>query len=123
MRDWLRAASQNETYEQYRKAALYGISEEATRFFEDDAPGKLGFEKRDGQLDMAYDILDALIQKRHIAVEAGVGIGKSFAYLLPLILYSERMEKPVAAATSTIALQEQLLGDVERLQKWASGGR
>ena len=46
-----------------------------------------------------------------------MGIGKSFAYLLPLILYSERMEKPVAAATSTIALQEQLLGDVERLQK------
>ena len=118
MREWLIKARQKETYEDCRKAVLYGISEEVTAFFENDAPGKFGFEKREGQLDMAYDILDALIQKRHIAVEAGVGIGKSFAYLLPLILYSAFMEKPVVAATSTIALQEQLQADVRRLQRF-----
>ena len=118
MREWLTKARQKETYEQFRKAVIYGISEEVTQFFEDDAPGKFEFETRAGQLDMAYDILDALRQKQHIAVEAGVGIGKSFAYLVPLLLYSECMEKPVVVATSTIALQEQLRGDVERLQKF-----
>ena len=87
MREWLTKARQKETYEQFRKAVIYGISEEVTQFFEDDAPGKFCFEKRDGQLDMAYDILDALRQKQHIAVEAGVGIGKSFAYLVPMLLY------------------------------------
>ena len=116
MLDWLIKAGEKETYEQFQKAVLYGISQEATRFFEDDGPTKYGFEKREGQLEMAYDILDALIQNRHIAVEAGVGIGKSYAYLLPMLYYSECMGRPVVIATSTIALQEQLLGDVERLQ-------
>ena len=116
MREWLAQAKTKETDEGFRKAVLYGISEEATAFFADDAPEKYGFEKRDGQLDMAYDILDALIQKKHIAVEAGVGIGKSYSFLLPLLLYSEAMNKPVVIATSTIALQEQLLNDAERLQ-------
>ena len=116
MREWLAQAKTKETDEEFRKAVLYGISQEATAFFEDDAPEKYGFERREGQLDMAYDILDALIQKRHIAVEAGVGIGKSFSFLFPLLLYSEAMNRPVVIATSTIALQEQLLSDTERLQ-------
>lgn len=66
---------------------------------------------------MAYDILDAIRQSQHIVVEAGVGIGKSFAYLVPLLLYNHHTHRPVAIATSTIALQEQLLGDVERLSQ------
>ena len=103
MLEWLTKTKEKETYEEYRKAVLYGISEEVTRFFADDAPEKYGFEQRPGQLDMAYDILDALIQNRHIAVEAGVGIGKSYAYLVPLLLYSEYLDKPVVIATSTIA--------------------
>ena len=65
MREWLAQAKTKDTDEGFRKAVLYGISEEATAFFADDAPEKYGFEKRDGQLDMAYDILDALIQKKH----------------------------------------------------------
>ena len=93
MREWLTKSKEKETYEEYRKAVLYGISEEVTRFFADDAPERYGFEQRPGQLDMAYDILDALIQNRHIAVEAGVGIGKSYAYLMPLLLYSEYLDK------------------------------
>ena len=48
-------------------------------FFCDEGPVKHGFEKRDGQLDMAMEIVDAIFQKKHLAVEAGVGIGKSFA--------------------------------------------
>ena len=36
-----------------------------------------------------------LINDQHFAIEAGVGIGKSFGYLVPVLLYSKRMNKPV----------------------------
>ena len=47
-----------------------------------------------------------------------VGIGKSFAYLMPILLYNSKTFHPVVIATSTIALQEQLLSDMELLKKW-----
>ena len=61
---------------------------------------------------MSFELVDALINDQHFAIEAGVGIGKSFGYLVPVLLYSKRMNKPVIIATSTIALQEQLWRDV-----------
>lgn len=67
---------------------------------------------REGQQDMSFEIIDALIHNQHFAVEAGVGIGKSFGYLVPVLLYNKKMKKPVIVATSTIALQEQLWNDV-----------
>lgn len=69
-------------------------------------------EMREGQQDMSFEIVDALIHDQHFAVEAGVGIGKSFGYLVPVLLYNKKMKKPVIVATSTIALQEQLWDDV-----------
>lgn len=114
--DWLEFDSPEER-EKKRKKQIYEIGEATGRFFEDDAPGKFGFEEREGQQDMAFEILDAIKSEQHIAVEAGVGIGKSFAYLVPLMLYNQRSKKPVVIATSTIALQEQLLDDAHRLQK------
>jgi len=36
---------------------------------------------REGQQDMSFEIVDALINDLHFAIEAGVGIGKSFGYL------------------------------------------
>ena len=108
-------------YERIRKkrraAALYAIGEQVTAFFWDDAPLKYGLEEREGQQDMAFEILDALRHEQHIAVEAGVGIGKSFAYLVPLLLDNEKSFAPTVIATSTIALQEQLMEDVERIKK------
>lgn len=64
---------------------------------------------------MAFAILDAVRGNYHFAVEAGVGIGKSFAYLVPLLLYNKKTGLPVIIATSTIALQEQLMDDIKRL--------
>lgn len=87
-------------------------------FFEIDAPEKYGFEVREGQQDMAREVAEAVTYSKHLIVEAGVGIGKSFAYLVPLLLYNQRTAIPVIVATSTIALQEQLLKDVRRLQKY-----
>ena len=95
-----------------RKAALYSMSEKVSTFFWDVAPQK-GFEMRDGQQDMSFEIVDALINDQHFAVEAGVGIGKSFGYLVPLMLYSKTVGRPVIVATSTIALQEQLRRDIQ----------
>lgn len=106
-----------EELRQQRKKQLYDIGDRVMTFFNDEGSVKHGFEQREGQQDMAFEILDAILEQQHIAVEAGVGIGKSFAYLVPLLLYNQRTGKPVIVATSTIALQEQLLIDVKRLQQ------
>lgn len=99
-----------------RKSDLTAIGEKVTSFFWDIAPAN-GFEMREGQQDMSFEIVDALIHDQHFAVEAGVGIGKSFGYLVPVLLYNKRMKKPVIVATSTIALQEQLWDDIHIVMK------
>ena len=92
-----------ESRKKQRKAALTEIGEKATNFFWDVAP-EYGFEMREGQQDMSFEIVDALIHNQHFAVEAGVGIGKSFGYLVPVLLYKKKLNKPVIVATSTCAL-------------------
>ena len=76
-----------------------------------------GFDRRDGQLEMADEICTALMQKKPLAVEAEVGIGKSFAYLIPALLHFSGERRQIVIATSTIALQEQLCRDIEAVQK------
>ena len=44
------------------------------------------YERRDQQLAMADAVADAIRQRKHLVVEAGTGVGKSFAYLVPAIL-------------------------------------
>lgn len=67
----------SEEQEKRRKADLQAIGKSVTEFFWDVAPAH-GFEMREGQQDMSFEIIDALIHNQHFAVEAGVGIGKSF---------------------------------------------
>ena len=102
--------------ERLRQLMLYHLGDRVGSFFWDDGPNLYGFENREGQTDMAFEILEAMRKRQHLVVEAGVGIGKSFAYLVPLLLYNSLVQKPVIIATSTIALQEQLLKDVTTLQ-------
>ncbi|MDK2564976.1 ATP-dependent DNA helicase [Romboutsia sedimentorum] len=83
-------------------------------FFMEEIP-KLGFEQREGQEDMALDICYSIKEKKHTIVEAGVGIGKSYAYIVPLLCYNLLFNKPILIATSTIALQEQLIKDVKKI--------
>lgn len=115
--DYLWGYKSIEAETKHRQSQLNKIGERVCQFFWDDAPNSFGFEEREGQQDMAFEILDAIKKNQHIAVEAGVGIGKSFAYLAPLLLYNQSMNKPIAVATSTIALQEQLFQDATLLQK------
>jgi len=67
------------------------------------------YESRPQQLEMAAAVESALIDGHHLLVEAGTGIGKSFAYLLPAIDFAVRNKKRVIVSTHTISLQEQLI--------------
>lgn len=67
------------------------------------------YEFRPQQLDMALGIEAAFREGHHLLVEAGTGVGKSFAYLLPAIDYALRQKKRVVVSTHTISLQEQLI--------------
>ncbi len=76
------------------------------------------FEPRPQQAEMALAVARALSDAQHLAVEAGTGVGKSFAYLVPLVLAAHARNIQVVVSTYTIALQEQLMGkDIPFLQK------
>jgi ATP-dependent DNA helicase DinG len=60
---------------------------------------------RTGQIEMAEAVTNALIDKRHLMVQAGTGTGKSLAYLVPAIVSGEK----TLIATATLALQRQLV--------------
>jgi len=68
-----------------------------------------GFEVRPEQVEMAGAIQRAILDCRHLAVEAGTGVGKSFAYLIPAIEYVCRTGEKAVISTYTITLQEQLI--------------
>ena len=66
------------------------------------------FEFRPQQQEMAVAVAQALANGEHLAVEAGTGVGKSLAYLVPAILHAVANKKKAVISTYTINLQEQL---------------
>ncbi|HTL16135.1 MAG TPA: DEAD/DEAH box helicase, partial [Patescibacteria group bacterium] len=66
------------------------------------------FEYRPQQQQMAVAVARALDSNEHLAVEAGTGVGKSLAYLIPAILFALAQKKKAVVSTHTINLQEQL---------------
>src|SRR6266566_1686247 len=68
------------------------------------------YEVRPEQLAMAGAVADALADSHHLMVEAGTGVGKSFAYLVPAIEAAcATKDGRVVVSTHTIGLQEQLI--------------
>jgi ATP-dependent DNA helicase DinG len=73
------------------------------------------YEHRPEQLAMAEAVAQAIGSRRHLVVEAGTGVGKSFAYLVPAILdcagprEEGKPRRRVVISTHTISLQEQLI--------------
>lgn len=67
------------------------------------------YQERRQQISMLKAVGRAFQQQRHLLVEAGTGVGKSLAYLIPAIYWALAHEEKVMVATHTIALQEQLL--------------
>ncbi len=75
------------------------------------------FEERPQQIDMAQAIAEAVNDGARLIVEAGTGVGKSLAYLLPAALYAAANDRRVIVSTNTINLQEQLISkDLPALQ-------
>jgi len=76
------------------------------------------YEFRPEQLNMAHHICESFNNSGIYLIEAGTGTGKTFAYLVPAILYAILNKKRVVVSTNTINLQEQLLHkDIPFLQK------
>ena len=67
------------------------------------------FESRPQQIEMVKAVRNSLLSKRHLLVEAGTGVGKSLAYLLPLIKWTNEHGKKVVISTYTKTLQRQLV--------------
>ncbi len=72
-----------------------------------------GYEPRPQQLAMAREVASALESSQHLVAEAGTGTGKSFAYLVPAILYatSDQAEPPPAKPTTKSSLLKSDLDD------------
>jgi len=71
----------------------------------DAAVEAIGGQPREGQIEMAEAVANALSNRHHLLVQAGTGTGKSLAYLVPALVHG----KKVLVATATLALQRQLV--------------
>jgi len=67
------------------------------------------YEYRQGQIDMAEAVQTAFENNEFLLVEAGTGVGKSLAYLVPGILFSLKTGNRIVVSTNTKNLQEQLI--------------
>src|SRR5207302_11284028 len=72
------------------------------------AKGLDGYEERPEQIEMAQRVGESLSAGKHLMAEAGTGVGKSLAYLVPAILFAKRAGRPVMISTHTKNLQSQL---------------
>lgn len=78
----------------------------------------LEYEHRPQQVDMAQAVADAIAEGRHLLIEAGTGVGKSLAYLVPGALRALDGGDPIVISTNTINLQEQLVQkDIPALER------
>lgn len=79
----------------------------------DAAVEAIGGQPREGQIEMAEAVANALSDRHHLLVQAGTGTGKSLAYLVPALVHG----KKVLVATATLALQRQLVErDLPKIQ-------
>jgi DNA polymerase-3 subunit epsilon/ATP-dependent DNA helicase DinG len=77
-----------------------------------------GYEYRAEQIAMLKAVADTLNRGDHLLVEAGTGVGKSLAYLLPAVHWAVRNREWVVVSTNTINLQQQLIGkDVPQVRE------
>ncbi|MEW6094569.1 MAG: helicase C-terminal domain-containing protein [Chloroflexota bacterium] len=67
------------------------------------------YEHRPEQVEMLRAVANALSIGQHLMVEAGTGVGKSFAYLVPAAMFALQNNTRVVVSTNTINLQDQLI--------------
>jgi ATP-dependent DNA helicase DinG len=66
------------------------------------------YEPRQAQLDLLAEVIRAFNEDALLMAEAGTGVGKSFAYLLPAMYFALTNKEKVVISTATITLQQQL---------------
>ncbi|SDM44806.1 ATP-dependent DNA helicase DinG [Bacillus sp. OK048] len=71
--------------------------------------GFSSYEKRIGQFQMMDGVYEAFNTGKHTLIEAGTGVGKSLAYLLPVAYFAKQNKLRVVVSTHTIQLQEQII--------------
>ena len=101
-------------------AESYGLEAQVADIFGPDGllSKSKNFEFRPQQQAMATGVARALEAGKNCVVEAGTGVGKSLAYLIPAILHGEARVKKAIISTHTINLQEQLTEkDLPMLQR------
>ncbi len=67
------------------------------------------YEPREEQRVMAQAVNNAVSRSENLAIEAGTGVGKSMAYLVPLVLAAQKNKMTVGVATKTNTLLDQLI--------------
>ena len=86
----------------------------AEKIFRDILP-RHGMAVREEQIALCHEVLDTLYNKEISLCEAGVGTGKTLAYLVGCILWQmhrpERMKLPIVISTSSVALQDAILNE------------
>ncbi len=76
------------------------------------------YEYRPEQQQMAGEVARTIEDGGHLVIEAGTGVGKSLAYLVPAVLHAVETKRKAVISTHTIALQEQLIyKDIPLVQK------
>ncbi len=76
------------------------------------------YEYRPQQVEMTRAVANSINENLHLLVEAGTGIGKSYAYLIPAAIFATSNQRRVVISTNTINLQDQLINkDVPDLTK------
>ncbi|OUP10440.1 helicase C-terminal domain-containing protein [Collinsella sp. An2] len=81
------------------------------------------YEPRAEQIEMAVEVRDALATSTHRVIEAGTGVGKSIAYLVPLAQAAKRNHITVGVATKSNNLADQLMfHELPRLARELDGG-
>lgn len=112
-----------------RQALPFPLSKDKTFFdslndwigdiFYDILPEK-GYELRDEQIFMSFQLEKALKERQVLFAEAGVGTGKTMAYLLPAIAYARYTGKPALISCADEALIEQLVKKAGTSTAWMS---
>ena len=103
--------SQHEKIALQKKEMEQAVLIPTISFFDD--PEQFGLQDRQGQAMLSIDIAEAISKRHHIMAEAGAGIGRSLAYLIPALFAVAKFNKSVVIATASIALSKQLVSDAE----------
>jgi ATP-dependent DNA helicase DinG len=98
----LKPVSQPQSLDLEEAAAILEHGGAFAKYFEN-------YEYRPEQVEMLRAVTQALSEGQHLMVEAGTGVGKSLAYLIPAALWATHNNTRVVISTNTINLQEQLI--------------